>query len=158
PGAAPGAGSDAAGSGSPAPGAAAPAEPPPDPRLAKAVADARAAPRAKSIAAWTAVLAIGAGHPQALFRIAGARPATPATAQALEALQALSASPHADAVEWQVEARFDPAFAALRADPKFRAAVGLDRKPATAYERLMGFGGQWEQTGTSCDRPEVHFV
>ena len=22
----------------------------------------------------------------------------------------------------------------------------------------MGFGGQWEQTGTSCDKPEVHFV
>lgn len=142
---APGAGSDAA-------------EPPPDPRIAKAVADARAAPRARALAAWSAVLALDAGHAEALFRTAAAQLAARHTAQALAALQALASSPHADAVEWQVEARFDPAFAALRADPKFRAAVGLDRKPATMYERLMGFGGQWEQTGTSCDRPEIRFV
>jgi hypothetical protein len=134
------------------------AEPPPDPRVAKAVADARAAPRGKALAAWNAALALDAGQPEALFRVAAAQLAAQHTAQALAALQALAASPHADAVEWQVEARFDPAFAALRADPKFRAAVGLDRKPATPYERLMGFGGQWEQTGTSCDRPEVRFT
>ncbi|HEX3758181.1 MAG TPA: hypothetical protein VHW23_05725 [Kofleriaceae bacterium] len=177
--AAPGAGSGAAGAGSNAgptsvtariiqpgqpgqPGpdtAAAPAaEPPPDPKVAKAIADARAAPRAKTVAAWTAVLAVAPGHAEALFRIAVAQLAAHNTAQALEALQALSTSPHADAVEWRVEARFDPAFAALRADPKFRAAVGLDRKSATPYERLMGFGGQWEQTGTSCDKPEVRFI
>jgi hypothetical protein len=36
--------------------------------------------------------------------------------------------------------------------------VGLDQKPTTLYERLMGFGGQWEQTGTSCDKPEVRFT
>ena len=134
------------------------AEPPPDPKLAKAIADARAAPRAKALAAWTAVLALDAGHAEALFRIAAAELAAHRTAQAFAALQALAASPHADAVEWRVEARFDPAFAALRADPKFRAAVGLDQKPATVYERLMGFGGQWEQTGTSCDTPEVRFI
>jgi hypothetical protein len=136
----------------------APAEPPPDPKLAKAIADARAAPRAKALAAWTAVLALDAGHPEALFRVAAVQLAAHHTAQAFEALHALAASPHADAVEWRVEARFEPAFAALRADPKFRAAVGLDQKPATPYERLMGFGGQWEQTGTSCDRPEVRFT
>ena len=143
-----------------APPATAPATagPPTDPRVVKAVADARAAPRAKALAAWTAVLALDAGHAEALFRTAAAQLGARHTAQALDALQALAASPHDDAVEWQVEARFDPAFAALRADPKFRAAVGLDRKPATAYERLMGFGGQWEQTGTSCDRPEVRFT
>ena len=134
------------------------AEPPPDPKLIKAVADARAAPRARALAAWTAVLALDAGHAEALFRIAAAELAAHRTAQAFAALQALAASPHADAVEWRVEARFDPAFAALRADPKFRAAVGLDQKPATVYERLMGFGGQWEQTGTSCDTPEVRFI
>jgi hypothetical protein len=141
-------------------GATAPAaaEPPPDPKVARAVADARAAPRARSLAAWTAVLALDAGHPEALFRVAAAQLAAHRTAQALEALHALAGSPHADAVEWRVEARFDPAFAALRADPKFRAVVGLDQKPATSYERLMGFGGQWEQTGTSCDKPEVRFT
>jgi hypothetical protein len=26
------------------------------------------------------------------------------------------------------------------------------------YERLMGFGGQWEQTGTSCDTPEIRLT
>jgi hypothetical protein len=134
------------------------AEPPPDPRVAKAIADARAAPQSRALAAWTAVLALDAGHAEALFRVAAAQLAAHHTAQAFEALHALATSPHADAVEWRVEARFDPAFAALRADPKFRAAVGLDQKPATSYERLMGFGGQWEQIGTSCDTPEVHLT
>ncbi|HEX3477544.1 MAG TPA: hypothetical protein VHT91_21125 [Kofleriaceae bacterium] len=134
------------------------AEPPPDPRLAKAITDARAAPPARALAAWTAVLGLDAGHAEALFRVAAGQLAAHHTAQAFEALQALATSPHADAVEWRVEARFDPAFAALRADPKFRAAVGLDQKPATAYERLMGFGGHWEQTGTSCDMPEVRLT
>lgn len=138
-------------------------EPPPsDPKLARAVADARAAPRDKGLAAWTAVLAVDAAHAEALFRTAAAQIAARHTAQALAALHALAGSQRADAVEWQIEARFDPAFAAVRADPKFRAAVGLDRKPGTApdtaYERLMGFGGQWEQTGTSCDKPEVRFA
>jgi hypothetical protein len=148
-----------AASGTTAPGSAPPAaEPPPDPKLVKLVADARAAPKARALAAWRAVLAIDAGHAEALFRTAALQGAAKRTAEALAGLEALAASPHADAVEWQVEARFDPAFAALRADPKYRAAVGLDRKAATVYERLMGFGGQWEQTGTSCDRPEIRFV
>ena len=64
-------------------------------------------------------------------------------------------STRGDAIEWLVEARLDPAFAGVRADARFRAAVGLDRPPSTVYERLMGFGGQWEQTGTSCDAPEI---
>lgn len=132
--------------------------PPTDPRLAKAEADARAAPKAKAVAAWSAVLAVDAAHAEALFRTAAAQIAAKQTAQALASLAALAASQRGDAIEWQIEARFDPAFASVRADPKFRAAVGLDRKPATAYERLMGFGGQWEQTGTSCDKPEVHFI
>jgi hypothetical protein len=146
----------AASTASTAPPAADPA--PADPRLAKATTDARAAPRGKAVAAWAAVLAIDAGHAEALFRTAAAQLAAKQPAQALATLQALAASPRADAIEWQVEARFDPAFAALRADPKFRAAVGLDRKPSAPYERLMGFGGQWEQTGTACDKPEVRFV
>jgi hypothetical protein len=136
-----------------APGAA----PPEDPAVAKAVTAARAAGKGKALAAWRAVLAIDAAHAEALFRsaaeLAGKRPG-----DALAALEALAASPRADAVEWRVEARFAPAFAALRADPKFRTAVGLDSKPATPYERVMGFGGQWEQTGTSCDKPEVRFI
>jgi hypothetical protein len=141
-----------------APAATAPAAPPPDPRIAKAVADARAAPKPRGLVAWAAVLALDAGHAEALFRTAAAQLAAKHSTEAIAALEALAASPNGDAIEWQVEARFDPAFAALRADPRFRAAVGLDRKPATVYERLMGFGGQWEQTGTSCDKPEIRFV
>jgi hypothetical protein len=139
-------------------GAAPSAAPPADPRLTKAIADARAAPKAKALSAWGAVLAVDAAHAEALFRTAIAQLAAKRAPQAIIALESLAGSPNPDAVEWQVEARFDPAFAALRADPKFRAAVGLDRKPATVYERLMGFGGQWEQTGTSCDKPEIRFV
>lgn len=132
--------------------------PPADPKLAKAIADARAAPKAKALAAWQAVLALDGAHAEALFRRAAAQLTAKHTADALASLAALATSGRADAIEWLIEARFDAAFAPLRADPKFRAAVGLDRKPATTYERLMGFGGQWEQSGTSCDRPEVRFV
>lgn len=131
--------------------------PPDDPRITKAVTDARAAAKAKSLAAWKAVLALDAAHPEALFRVAAAELAARRTTEALAALATLAASNRSDAIEWLVEARFSPAFAALRADPKFRTTVGLDRKPATTYERLMGFGGDWEQTGTSCDKPEVRF-
>jgi hypothetical protein len=132
--------------------------PPEDPAVAKAVTAARGAPKAKALAAWQAVLAADPGHAEAAFRIAALDAAARRAADAIAALQALAGSTRADAIEWLVEARFDPAFAALRADPKFRAAVGLDRKAGTAYERLMGFGGQWEQNGTSCDRPEVRFA
>src|SRR5204862_88607 len=38
------------------------------------------------------------------------------------------------------------------------AAVGLDKKGTSHYERVMGFGGQWEQTGTSCDKAEVRLT
>jgi hypothetical protein len=104
------------------------------------------------------VLAIDAAHAEALFQSAAVELAGKHPAEAIALLASLAASPRPDAIEWLVEARFSPAFAALRADPRFRTAVGLDRKAATAYERLMGFGGQWEQTGTSCDKPEVRFT
>jgi hypothetical protein len=133
------------------------APPPDDPRITKAVASARGAAKPKALAAWKAVLALDAANSEALYRAAAAELAAKHTAEALAALAALAASTRADAIEWLVEARFAPEFAALRADPKFRATVGLDRKPATPYERLMGFGGEWEQTGTSCDKPEVRF-
>ena len=127
-----------------------PAQAPEDPRVTKAVTAAR---KIKSKAAWQAVRAIDPDHSEAQYRLAAlqGKAATPA-------LQKLATSTRADAIEWLVEARFDPAFAALRADPAFRAAVGLDRKPATVYEHVMGFGGQWEQNGTSCDKAEVHLV
>jgi hypothetical protein len=130
--------------------------PPADPKVTAAVTAARKAPAgAKALAAWKAVLAVDAAHTEALFRVAATQAAAKQTADALATLAALGGSQRADAIEWLVEARFDPAFAPLRGDAKFRAAVGLDRKGASVYERMMGFGGQWEQSGTACDKAEV---
>ncbi len=129
-----------------------------DPRLTKAVTHARKAARPKAIAAWKAVLAFDAEHSEAAYRIAAAHAAAKQPQDALAQLASLASSRRPDAPEWLIEARFDPAFASLRGDPKFRAAAGLDRKATTHYERLMGLGGQWEQTGTSCDKPEVRLA
>ena len=132
--------------------------PPEDPKVTAAVAAAKKAPRGKTLAAWQAVLAIDSKHSEALYRVAAQHAAAKQSADAIAALEALAATGRPDAIEWLVEARFDPAFATLRADTKFRKAVGLDRKPTSTYERLMGFGGQWEQTGTSCDQAEVRLT
>ena len=129
---------------------------PDDPRIAKAVGKAHRAGRAHQLADWQAVLALDAQHGEALYRIAAIEAQARHKDKALAALGELAKSTRPDAVEWRVEARFDKAFAQLRADPAFRTDVGLDRPPGTMYERVMGFGGQWEQTGTSCDKAEVH--
>ncbi len=132
--------------------------PPADPKLTAALDAAKKAPKAKQVAAWQAVLAIDAQNSEAQYRIAVLQAGAKKNAEAIDALTTLARSTREDAIEWLVEARFDKAFAALRADQKFRAAVGLDRKAQSPYERLMGFGGQWEQTGTSCETPEVRLT
>lgn len=142
----------------PGPGPTTPTAAPEDPAVTKAVSAARKAAKGKALAAWRAVLAVDPMHGEALYRIAVIAAVGKQPADALASLLALSTSTRPDAIEWQIEARFDPAFAALRADPQFRTRVGLDKKGGTGYERLMGFGGQWEQTGTSCDKPEVRFT
>lgn len=129
--------------------------PPADPKLTAAVTAARKATGARAIAAWKSVLALDAAHAEALFQTAAAQAAAKQAAAALATLDALAATNRPDAIEWQIEARFSPAFAALRTDTKFRAAVGLGRPAASDYERLMGLGGQWEQAGTACDTAEV---
>jgi hypothetical protein len=132
-------------------GSAAPAT---EPAVAKALDSARKASKAKAAAAWKDVLALDGDSSEARYRLAAlAKPA-----DALDQLAALAKSSRPDAIEWLIDARFDPAFAALRAEPRFRAAVGLDRKPTTIYERLMGLGGSWEQAGTSCDRAEIRLT
>ncbi len=82
--------------------------------------------------------------------------------KAIQALETLAATGTSDAIEWLVEARFDRAFAKLRADAGFRKAVGLDRSVRGAarrnlplYERLLGFSSRWEQAEIKCDRAEV---
>lgn len=129
--------------------------PPEDPAVAKAVAAARKARGKPALAAWQKVLDASPGHGEALFRKAALSLAAKDKAGALAALRALGESKHPEAVEWRVAARFDAAFASLRADPDFRKAVGLDRPNLDAYEKVMGTGGVWEQSGTSCDSPTV---
>jgi hypothetical protein len=132
--------------------------PPVDPKIAAAVKAARGKTGKAALAAWGKVSALDPAHSEALFELAAASASLGATADALAKLDALAKSTRDDAVEWRVQARFDPAFSKLRADPQFRAAAGLDRKGGSPYERFMGFGGQWEQTGTSCDKAEVRLV
>jgi hypothetical protein len=128
---------------------------PEDPKIQKAAEAARKAPKGKQIAAWEAVLKLDADHSESLFEIAKVHAADKKSTEALALIEKLAASKRADAIEWLIEARFDAAFGGVRADPKFRTAVGLDKKPSTVYERMMVFGGGWEQNGTSCDKPEV---
>lgn len=99
-----------------------------------------------------------ADHSEARFHIAQLDMAAKRTADAIAALERLASSPRSDAIEWLVEARFDGAFAPIRANAKYRAAVGLDRKAKTPYERLMGFGGRWEQVATCGEKPNVVFA
>jgi len=134
------------------------ATPKDDPAVTKAVDAARKADKKKALAAWQAVQALDPDHSEARYRIAVIDASAKNTADAIKLLGELANSARGDAIEWLVEARFEPAFAAIRSDAKYRAAVGLDRPAATAYERAMGFGGQWEQTGTSCDTPEIRLV
>ncbi len=132
-----------------------------DPRVTKAVTAARKAAKAKAASAWQAVLAIDADHSEAHYQLASIAIGAKKKEEALAQLGALAQSTRTDAIEWLIEARYAAAFASLRAEPAFREKTGLDRKPSasvSAYERLMGFGGQWEQTGTSCDKPEVKFT
>ncbi len=131
------------------------AKPPDSPALTKALAAARKTKGKAALAAWAKVLAVDADNSEARFGTAVAHAAQKHTAEAQAALDALAASKRADAIEMLVAARFDPAFAAMRADAAFRKAVGLDRPAASFYEHVMGLGGHWEQAGTSCDTPEV---
>ncbi|MCA9677205.1 MAG: hypothetical protein H6709_07830 [Kofleriaceae bacterium] len=128
------------------------------PEVAKAVKAARKAAKrggAKAIKAWTQVLDLDPDHSEARYGVAVAQAKAKKTEAALAALEALAASSRADAIEYLVAARFDKAFAKLRAEARYRKAVGLDRPARTFYERLMGLGGTWEQAGTSCDAPGV---
>jgi hypothetical protein len=128
---------------------------PEDPKVLKAVEAARKAAKPKALAEWQKVLALDPAHSETLMRIAAIQVGAKQPGDAIKTLELLARSSKPDAIEWLIEARFDAAFASLRADPKFRTATGLDKKPSSTYERIMIFGGAWEQTGTSCDKAEV---
>ncbi len=125
----------------------------------KLVTFARTRTGKQAIKAWLIVLSAEPDFAEARFGAAKAFAQTKDNANAILNLEQLRKSQAPDAVEWLVAARFDAAFAKLRADAKFRMAVGLDTSIShiapSPYERVMGFGGAWEQTGTSCDTPTV---
>jgi hypothetical protein len=128
---------------------------PADPAVDKAAAAARKAKGKAGLVAWQRVLELSPQHAEAHYRRAALALAARDKPAALASMEALAASTQPDAVEWRVAARFDAAFASLRADPSFRKSVGLDRPAQQPYEKVMGLGGVWEQSGTSCDSPTV---
>jgi len=131
---------------------------PEDPRMTDALRQARAVKGKKSIVAWAKVLALDPSSSEALYGTATAQLLAGLRADAMATLGKLAQSTRPDAIEYRVAARFDKAFAAVRRDPAFRAAVGLDRPASTTYERVMGFGGQWEQLQTCGKNPGVHLT
>jgi hypothetical protein len=126
-----------------------------DKAMTTALKKARSASGAKAIAAWTKVLDLDPNSSEALLGLAAAQLKTKKKDEALATLEKLAASTRADAIEYRVAARFDKAFASVRSDPRFRAAVGLDKPGGTLYERVMGQGGKWEQTLTCGQNPHV---
>lgn len=146
----------------PAPPPAAPLSPASAKAVAAAVKDGAGQLKKKkwkqAEAAYRKALATAGDHGAARFGLAASLAGQKRTADALAELALLARSPVADAPEWLVEARTSPHFAALRQDSAFRRVVGIDRdpdRPLSAYERLVGQGGSWEQTGTACQSPTV---
>ena len=128
------------------------------PALTRAVKAARKAKKGswkKALKAWQKVLALDPDHSEARFGVAVAHAKARKPDLAIEALEGLAATGRSDAIEFLILARFDKAFAKVRADERFRAAVGLDGGSDQFYERLMGQGGKWEQPETACDTPGV---
>jgi hypothetical protein len=115
--------------------------------------------RTKAIALYRKALALDSNLPEPRFRIAVILAKGKKTSQTLAELKLLAASKHPRAIVWLVEARSNRAFRKLYANKIFRAVVGLDRKSSqatTAYERVAGFGGKWEQAGQVCEKAWVN--
>ncbi len=146
----------------------APAPPPPvaavdgkavEVALAKARKYAKKRDRKRALAAYLAILELDPDQPEARYWMAAWAMKAKHPKAAIKQLAELARSPHPDAVVWMVEARTDKVFAKLLADKRFRLAVGLDHdgtRVITAYERLVGHGGHWEQPGVSCDVPKIN--
>lgn len=141
----------------------APAEPEETPAVAAALQKTR---RAAAKKRWDRVarfageaLAGDESHPEARFWLAAAKAARKDGAGATALLADIAASKRKWAIAWLVEARLHPAFRGLRADPGFRRAVGLaadPKRPPGAYERLVGYGGEWEQPAIPCEQARAN--
>ncbi len=106
---------------------------------------------------YEAVLAIAPHSSEAIFGIARHAAAMGQKVVAIAALNQLAAQNTAQSIEWLIEARTNPAFRRIRGEPAFRKAVRLDvpTNRQTAYERLVGLGGKWEQSGVACEQADV---
>jgi hypothetical protein len=75
-------------------------------------------------------------------------------------LKQKDSSPHARLLPvYRVRARRAKTFRHLLTNMTFRKLVGIDSDPAfpkTAYERLVGVGGTWQDAGLACERAKVH--
>ena len=115
---------------------------------------------AKAEAAYRNALAVDEQSAAARFGVAAALARKGgAAADVIAELEKLAQSPDEAMPVWRVEARTSAHFAALRGDAGYRRAVGIDPDPArppTAYERLVGQGGHWEQPGLPCQEPTVN--
>lgn len=135
---------------------------PADPRIGELLDRARRADRkggaGAAADAYRKVLVIAPDHPEARYGLARSLVRQGKRDAAVDELRALADAGHADAIVWLVEARFDKAFARLRAHAGFRAATGLAPDPArprTRYERLVGFSSTWEQPEVKCEQAQV---
>jgi hypothetical protein len=116
---------------------------------------------AKAEASARAALALDPTSPDARYALAVSQIRRGQRREAIEALAAIGPAGRAATPARLLDAREAAHFAGLRADPAFRLAVGLDRDPArppTAYERVLGVGGRWEQAAVACKQPEVGLV
>ena len=114
---------------------------------------------AKAISAYKDALAVIPEHPETLYRLARVHMKAKNKKMAVTTLARIPSSTHKRAVEWRVEARFDIIFKSLRGDTDFRSAVGIDRAAGdsiTLYEKLVAFGGSWEQERIPCEQPQVN--
>ena len=112
----------------------------------------------KAISSFQAALTVVPEHPEALYRLARSHMASKDSRGAIAALARIVLSSHSAVARWRVEARFDIVFKSLRGDTDFRRAVGIERAAgdkATLYERLIAFGGGWEQESIACEQPMV---
>ncbi len=110
-------------------------------------------------AAFRKVLAIDPDHPEARYGVAVALAGRRKFAAAIAELTILSRSKHPRAIVFLVEARSARVFRSRRAAQAFRVATLLAPMPGrvkSAYERVAGQGGTWEQTGQRCTKAWVN--
>jgi len=136
------------------------------PKFRKAVEQGRALSRhrktyARAAAQFERALAETPEHPEALFYLAKLQYKRKDIPGCLSLLQRLAASKHKAMPRWRVEARFDIDFKPLRGNDVFRKAVGITHPSGevpSLYERLVAFGGRWEQEGIPCEQAKVNLT